>query len=416
MKKTKKILPAVGMLMVLLGISAFLYFNHGNQETENYVLPKIIYCGYEEDVNPNDLSHISLVEESMCTLFKGEMFLSEKEAKEKYGIKTDLSQKETLSKPIGTTQYSGFTGDKIKIGEKEIKILSVDASSAQFGVENTSKTILINQSDNIDGLKIKVKSICGITYRTDFEVTQYPCCPPDKENIFGCLIETANAAEEDERDNMTKKADEETKEDLKASGRSGYKGVILPKNVAKEYPSMDFVILPFITTPNELCCGCMQEYENLSWMGEYTESKVISELARIITELNEKKSEYEENPYTLVQRDESAMRFALREINYIKQNEDYFDPEKRVPKGEWINPDYVIEGGMEFNCCENSKLVKTTFSVKFINAKTEKKFEEASYTPTECFDLVNEAGRLMAVSDEFAKKTGETIKNRFVKQ
>ncbi|MFZ5559508.1 MAG: hypothetical protein ACOZAL_01810 [Patescibacteria group bacterium] len=408
-------------VVLMVAVAAVLVLQRSTKESEEYTLPEIVYCGHKKEISPDKLSQISYVEESMCSLFRGEAFASVEDAKAKYGVKVDLAQKTTSLKTLAITHHSAYPGDKVRAGDKEIKILSVNASSAQFEVDNVSKTIAVNQTDNFDNLEIKVKFACGITYRTDFNVTEYACCPLEEEGgISKWFIKIAKAEDEEEIDedesDFIRKIREETEEDLKMSGRSGYRGVILPKNVARDYPSTDFVMLPFLAVPNELCCGCKQEYKNLSWWGGYLSGQVLSELSKTITELNEQKSEFEEDPYTLVERDEKAMRFALGEINLIKQNEEYFDPDTRIPKGEWINPDYVIEGGMEFRCCENSKLVQVTFIARFINAKTEKEFEKVSYAPAQCFDLVQEPGKLKAAVEDFAEEVSSATKNRFVKK
>jgi hypothetical protein len=412
-----KTILIISVSVILLGLGALGFFSgENNQETEEYVLPEIFYCGHSREINPDRLSRISFVEEGMCSVFGGEIFASEDDAKAKYGVRIDLAQKETLPKILAITNYSAYPGEKVKVGDKEIKVLNVNANSAQFEVGNAAGTILVGQSDTFNNFKIGLKFACGITYRADFSVTEYVCCPPEEESVSRWFIETVEAAAEDEEDEMTKKAREQTEEDLKITGRSGYKGVILPKQVAQDYPSTDFAVLPFVANPDELCCGCRQEHKNLSGWGDYLHNQIIIEVLKTIRGLNKERGVNEQNPYTLVERSESGMRFVLREINYTEQNKEYFDPATRVPKGKWINPDYVIDGGVEFSCCEDSKLVKVIFLARFINAKTEKVIREEKFASDQCFDLVEEPGKLMAAIDEFAKKVGETTKSSFAKK
>jgi len=375
------------------------------------VPPEIAYCGHETALEPDKISKILYAEKEVCTLFRGEEFATEDEAKAKYGVKISLSQEPTETLPVVTKNFTAYPNQEVKIGDKTIKILNVNANAAQFEVNGTAKTVPTGQSGTLENLDVKVNSTCGITYRTTFAATEKPCCPGNKE-------ETEEPAKKpvEEESEMMRKVREETEEDLKASGRSGYKGVVLPKSVAREYPSTDFAVLPFLAAPSELCCGCMQEYKNLKYWGEYLSSQALIEVVASINKLDPPQA-HKERKFTVVQRSESGMKFILNEINLIKQNKEYFDPSKRIPKGNLINPDYVIDGGIKFECCENSELVKVTFSAKLINAKTEKVIEELTYSPAGCFDLVKEAGRLQSVCTDFAKKIrSDLIESRFGKK
>lgn len=417
---TKKILIIAVAVILVAGAGFFVWQKKSAEpqsaEEENYPWPKIVYCGQQQEINPEQLTRIKLVEDSLCAVFGGEIFNDWVTAKEKYGVKIDLAQAATQPKILATSQHSGFPGDKLQVQGQEIKIVSVDATGAQLAAAGQTKTIGVGQTDFLGDLAVKVKFACGETLRTDFTVSEYACCPPAENNLLNCLIKTVHAAEEEDEDELTKKAREETEEDLKMSGRSGYKGLILPTNVAREYPSTDFALLPFGGVPDEVCCGCQQEYKDLSWWGDYLENQTRTQLLETILELNHGQMlVFSKGYYNLVERDEAGMRFALREINYIKQNEDYFDPTLRVPKGRWINPDYAVEGGVEFKCCENSKLVKISFSAQLVAVESEKKVFEVSQAPTACFDLVHEPNKLMSATEEFAQQVGTELKKHFNK-
>jgi hypothetical protein len=375
----------------------------------DYILPEFVFCGNDEEISLGQLSHIRYVEESMCAVSGGESFASETGAKLAYGVKVDLAQVPTEIKTV-TTEYSAYPGDTLAAGGQTIKVAGVNANEVQFEVSGTMATIAAGAMEGFTNLDIAVSSGCGITHQAVFSITERECCEEGEE---GRVMGAAEEVEEEDEHQETRKAREETEEDLKASGRSGYKGVILPKDVATEYPSTDFALFPFTALPSQLCCGCKQEYKNLVWWGDFLTAQVRIGLINTINELNAEKSEFEEDPFTLAQRDEDGMRFDLREVNYLKQNKEYFTEERRMPKGEWVNPDYVIEGNMRFRCCEGSTLVKAIFTAKLINAKTEKQVEEISFSPAACFDLVRAPRELQAVCTAFGQKAGNVVKERF---
>ena len=409
----KKIIFILILLIFLAAVSASVFYitkitdedKNKDEVVADFDLPYIGSCGLEESVNPDQLSRIYLIEESMCSLLGGEMFENYDQAKEKYGTPIDLKQEPTEVETT-TKKYSAFPDQTLDFGDKKLTILNVDANGTKFDINGDVQDIKTGESHQFDNLDLGVDFSCGETYQTDFTVAESACCPKPG-SVLG---------DSEEESEFLRKIREETDEDLSEAKREGYKGVILPKSVARDYPSLDFVLLPFSASPQELCCDCMQIYKNLNWWGDYLTNQIRTELLNKIMELNSQKSEFEDDKFTMVERSESAIRVALNEINLIKQNEEYFAEDKKIPKGEWINPDYVVEGEINFDCFGGSRYLKVSFTTKFINAKTEKVFETSIYEPNNFFDLMTQPGRLMYEREMYAKKVAKIFEDRFNKK
>jgi len=372
----------------------------------SYTLPHISFCGIDKEITPGKVSKIYYIEDTICDSVGGESFATEDEAKAKYGVGVDLAEAPTEQVIGETKNFTLYPNQKTEFGDSTITIMSTDASSTQIDVDGEVQTILSGESGVFGNLDIKVSSTCGETYRTVFSVSENQCCEEEQNSEGG------------EKDIHMERAKQQTEEDLKPEKRNGYKGVILPKAIAKDYPTTDFALLPFTVTPSELCCGCKQEYKNLKMWGEYMDGQALHELISLIDNFNGGSfiEEIEKMKFTLIQRDESGLRDLLNDMNYEEENKKLFDPKYRNYKGHLINPDYVIDGTMKFTCCDNSKYVNVEFTAQLINAKTEKVIKTINYSPKQCFDLVSSPGNLRSACYGFAQDISQMVDYQFGEQ
>jgi hypothetical protein len=387
------------------------------REAEDFELPAIAYCGTEEPINENQIMKIYYFEEDLCNILGGEVFASSTEARKKYGVKVDFKQEPNVHDPK-VTFHTAYPGQTVVLGDNSIEVNKVSEGQAEFTVNGESKTVQSDTKVKFNNLELDVGYCCGETYRADFSVSEFPCCPePEEGKVLGEFeeIEPAPADYVEDEGVMIRRRDEETERDLALNKRAGYRGVILPRNLARDYPSIDFALMPLIAQPGTLCCGCMQTYENLQYWGDYFTRQLRIALTNQISRINREAGSF---AMGVVDRSEAGMRSALNEINLIKQNRDYFNPDMIIPKGQWINPDYVIEGGIEFSCCApNTTLLTLTFTVEFIDATKEDKtvVHRLSYTPPRCFDLMTYPGYAMQVIDDYAREVAVEMERHFKK-